>query len=238
MFNFGGAHAYGSPKPASVHAPIVGMAVDHATGGYWLAAADGSVYNFNAPASATPASQPLNQPIVGIAADEERRRLLARRARRWHLRVREGAASTVRPAVCTSTSRSSGSPTDARTGGYWLVASDGGIFAFDAPFHGSTGAMHLNKPIVGIAADAASGGYWLVASDGGVFAFNAPFYGSTGAIHLNKPIVGMAATDDARGYRFVASDGGVFNFGDAKFSGSTGGSGLVAPVVAVAERAS
>jgi hypothetical protein len=36
--------------------------------------------------------------------------------------------------------------------GYWLVASDGGIFAFgDAGFHGSTGAMTLNKPIVGMA---------------------------------------------------------------------------------------
>ena len=67
-----------------------------------------------------------------------------------------------------------------------------------------------------------------------MFAFNAPFYGSTGAIHLNQPIVGIAATDDARGYRFVASDGGVFNFGDAKFSGSTGGSGSSSPVVAVA----
>ena len=27
--------------------------------------------------------------------------------------------------------------------GYWLVASDGGIFTFgDAPFYGSTGAIH------------------------------------------------------------------------------------------------
>ena len=33
--------------------------------------------------------------------------------------------------------------------GYWLVASDGGIFAYgDAKFYGSTGAIHLNKPIV------------------------------------------------------------------------------------------
>ncbi|HET9690195.1 MAG TPA: hypothetical protein VFP61_03525, partial [Acidimicrobiales bacterium] len=33
--------------------------------------------------------------------------------------------------------------------GYWLVASDGGIFAFgDAKFHGSTGGITLNKPIV------------------------------------------------------------------------------------------
>jgi hypothetical protein len=37
-------------------------------------------------------------------------------------------------------------------GGYWLVASDGGIFAFgDAVFRGSTGSIHLNQPIVGMA---------------------------------------------------------------------------------------
>jgi len=39
-----------------------------------------------------------------------------------------------------------------RTGnGYWLVAADGGIFSFgDANFYGSTGNIHLNKPIVGM----------------------------------------------------------------------------------------
>jgi hypothetical protein len=26
---------------------------------------------------------------------------------------------------------------DNATGGYWLVASDGGIFSFDAPFYGA-----------------------------------------------------------------------------------------------------
>ena len=37
--------------------------------------------------------------------------------------------------------------------GYWLVASDGGIFSFgDANFYGSMGAQHLNSPVVGIAA--------------------------------------------------------------------------------------
>jgi len=37
--------------------------------------------------------------------------------------------------------------------GYWLVASDGGVFSFgDAAFHGSTGALSLNKPIVAMAA--------------------------------------------------------------------------------------
>jgi hypothetical protein len=37
--------------------------------------------------------------------------------------------------------------------GYWLVASDGGIFAFgDAGFYGSTGNIKLNRPIVGMGA--------------------------------------------------------------------------------------
>ncbi len=37
--------------------------------------------------------------------------------------------------------------------GYWLVSSDGGIFAFgDAQFFGSTGGMTLNKPVVGMSA--------------------------------------------------------------------------------------
>jgi hypothetical protein len=232
VYNFGGATAHGSPSAGTLRAPIVGMAVDHATGGYWLAAADGNVYNFNAPFLGDAGAHPLNQPIVGITSTKngDGYWLVARdggifafgKARYYGS---TGGIHLNKPIV--------GIAADYRTGGYRLVASDGGIFAFNAPFYGSTGAIRLNQPIVGIATDSATGGYWLVASDGGIFAFNAPFYGSTGAIRLNKPIVGMAPTGDSRGYRFVASDGGVFNFGNAKFSGSTGGSGTGAPIVAV-----
>ena len=118
-------------------------------------------------------------------------------------------------------------------GGYWLVASDGGIFSFgDAAFHGSLGAMTLNKPIVGMAAGPNGGGYWLVASDGGIFAFgDAQFHGSLGAMTLNKPIVGMAATPDGGGYWLVASDGGIFAFGDAQFHGSLGSQVPSAPII-------
>ena len=152
-------------------------------------------------------------------------------------------------------------------GGYWLVASDGGIFTYgDAPFEGSAGGLLLNKPIVGMAATPDGAGYWLVASDGGIFSYGdaqfygstgcadpqqadrrhggharwrrllarrqrrrdlqlrrRQFYGSTGALTLNKPIVGMAATPDGGGYWLVASDGGIFSYGDAQFYGSTGG---------------
>ncbi len=120
--------------------------------------------------------------------------------------------------------------------GYWLVASDGGVFSFgDAQYYGSTGAMVLNKPIVGMASTPDGKGYWLVASDGGVFSFgDAQYYGSTGAMVLNKPIVGMASTPDGLGYWLVASDGGIFSFGDATFHGSTGAIVLNKPIVGMA----
>jgi subtilisin family serine protease len=148
-------------------------------------------------------------------------------------------ASTVGPEsepVSTNTI-SSPQPGPARPGpGYWLVASDGGVFTYGtADYRGSTGAIDLNRPIVGMAETPSGAGYWLVASDGGIFAFgDAAFYGSTGNINLNKPIVGMAATPSGLGYWLVASDGGIFAFGDAAFSGSTGNMPLNKPIVGMA----
>ena len=123
-----------------------------------------------------------------------------------------------------------------RHDGYWLVASDGGVFSFgSARFYGSMGGTRLNRPIVGLAATPDGGGYWEVAADGGVFAFgDAPFYGSTGNIVLNQPIVGMTATPGGGGYWMVAADGGIFAFGDAPFLGSTGGQPIQPDVVGMA----
>jgi len=137
--------------------------------------------------------------------------------------------------------------------GYWLVGSDGGIFSFGAArFHGSTGSLKLQRPVVGTAPTADRGGYWLVASDGGVFSFgDAGFFGSVpglglspagtvgAAKKLNAPIVGMVPSADDGGYFMVASDGGVFAFGDAKFEGSCPGlGGCSGAAVAVAPDAS
>ncbi len=104
-----------------------------------------------------------------------------------------------------------------------------------APFLGSTGAIRLNSPVMGMAATPSGRGYWSVAADGGVFAFgDARFLGSTGALRLARPMVGMAANPSGNGYWLVSSDGGVFAFGDASFHGSTGALRLTAPVVGMA----
>ena len=82
-------------------------------------------------------------------------------------------------------------PTAAGTG-YWLVASDGGVFAFNAPFRGSMGGTHLARPIVGMVRY--GNGYLMVGSDGGVFDFSDKlFVGALPPVVPAKPIVAIAA---------------------------------------------
>jgi hypothetical protein len=64
--------------------------------------------------------------------------------------------------------------------GYWLVASDGGIFTFgNGGFFGSQGGQPLAQPIVAMSATPSGQGYWLGAADGGIFTFgDGNFFGS------------------------------------------------------------
>jgi hypothetical protein len=205
VFNYGSANFYGSTGAMTLNAPVVGMTATQDQGGYWLVASDGGVFSYgDATFWGSTGSLKLNKPVVGMAS------------------------TPYSPGV-------GGAPASPAGLGYWLVASDGGIFNYgDAKFFGSTGAMTLNKPIVGMAATPDGQGYWLVASDGGVFSYgDAKFFGSTGGITLNQPVVGMAATPDGKGYWLVAADGGVFSYGDAKFFGSTGSMKLNAPIVSI-----
>jgi hypothetical protein len=76
-------------------------------------------------------------------------------------------------------------------GGYWLVASDGGVFAFgDAPFRGSAAGALVGTSAVGIAR-LDRGGYWIAASNGLTFG-----YGDAAAPPDTAPghVVGIAAS--------------------------------------------
>jgi hypothetical protein len=215
---FGGATCYGAMTGIPLNRPIVGMAVDPATGGYWLVATDGGIFSFNAPFFGSTGAIRLNKPIVGMASTPS--------GGGYWMVASDGGVFTFgnnqfygstgslvlnKPVV--------GMAVDPATGGYWLVASDGGIFSFNAPFFGSTGAIRLNQPVVGMSAAADGSGYRLIASDGGVFCFNEPFFGSTGNIRLNRPIVAGLNDNVTGGYWLTASDGGVFSF-NSPFLGS------------------
>ena len=94
-------------------------------------------------------------------------------------------------------------------GGYWLVASDGGVFAFgDARFLGSMGAVRLNAPVVGIAAPRLDGGgYWMGSRRTAAYSTSGTpaSSGSMGGQQLQYPVTAIAATPDGGGYWLLPS---------------------------------
>lgn len=58
------------------------------------------------------------------------------------------------------------------SGGYWIVAEDGGTYAFgDAPFLGSLSGIPLSAPVVSASATPSGQGLLLMGRDGAVYAF-------------------------------------------------------------------
>ena len=207
-----------------------------APSGYWEVASDGGIFAFgSATFHGSMGGQPLNRPIVGMAATPDG-------GGYWEVASDGGIFAFGDAVFYGSTGNITlnepivGMASTPDGHGYWLVASDGGIFAFgDAVFYGSTGNIVLHEPIVGMASTPDGYGYWLVASDGGIFSFgDASFEGSMGGTNLGEPLVAMAgAGAPGGGYWLTASDGGIFAFGSASFFGSAGDIALRDPVVGI-----
>ena len=108
--------------------------------------------------------------------------------------------------------------------GYWVLASNGGVFAYgDAPFQGSAvGLLTAGSTAVSMKPKSDGTGYWILDSKGGLFAFNAPFYGSG----IGAGMVGTAAdlATNGNGYWIVNNAGQVYTFNVGWYGNLPGGS--------------
>jgi hypothetical protein len=121
-------------------------------------------------------------------------------------------------------------------GGYFMVASDGGIFAFgDAHFTGSCpGIGGCLGAAVAVMPDATGNGYWLITQTANVYAFgDAPYLGGPGP--QSSPITSAVPTPSGHGYWILDANGQVFAFGDAAYLGNTplGSTGGLNPASAI-----
>jgi hypothetical protein len=110
-------------------------------------------------------------------------------------------------------------------GGYFMVASDGGVFAFgDAFFAGSCpGIGGCSGSAVAVMPDASGNGYWIVTNTGNVYGFgDAAYYGSPG----HGTVTSAVATPNGKGYWILLSDGEVFAYGSAANLGSPPAAGF------------
>ena len=225
IFDFG-LNFHGSLANNHLNAPIVGIANSPGYDGYLMAGGDGGVFALGgANFYGSLGGQALASPISAIAAPpaENGYWLVAQNGKIYNF----GAVPALPAVSVPAGAHIVGMASTQDGGGGWLTDNLGDVYAEgDALYEGGLGGVHLNAPIVGIAAAASGQGYVLAASDGGAFNYGTQhFFGSVpGSLapgqKLNAPIVGIAVTHSGKGYWFVGSDGGVFNYGDAPFLGS------------------
>lgn len=223
ILGFGDARWFGSMSGSPLNHPIVGIASTPTGKGYWLVASDGGVFSFgDAQFYGSTGGMALNEPVVGIAGTPD--------GMGYYLVASDGGvfgfgdARFLGSMVGTHINQAVvGMAVDSSTGGYWLVAGDGGVFSFGAPFLGSTGAIRLNRPVVGMEAETGTG-YRFVANDGGVFTFGASgFFGSLGSAPPSHVVLSIAPATADQGYTILDSAGGIYPFGNANDFGSVSG---------------
>jgi len=172
-------------------------------GAYWLVASDGVVASLGGAAfHGSMGGQPLNAPIVGMAATPDGGGYWEVASDGGIFAFGDAAYQGSLPHLGVTVDDIVGIAAAPAGGGYWAVAADGGVFAFGtAAFHGSIGGQPLVRPVVGMASTPDGGGYWEAAADSGVFAFGTARFsplpptviaaGATGIV-AGPSIVGVA----------------------------------------------
>jgi hypothetical protein len=188
------------------------------TEGYWLAAADGTVFPAGGATSFGGVVTPSTDPVVGVAATADGNGY-------WEV-TRDGEVAPFGDAGNFGDLTGSGvrvadivavAPTS-NDRGYWLIGSDGGEFAFgDARYRGSLPALGVRvQDIVGMVSSPTGSGYLLVGADGGVFSFGtgSGYFGSLPGLGVHvDDIRSILSAPAGTGYDLVGADGGVFDFG-------------------------
>jgi hypothetical protein len=180
VYAFGSAKWYGQPVVLDTSAnpygimlshviaqPIVGMAADPKTGGYWLIDRNGNVYNYNAPKKASIAGQTS----AGIAAFPEGTGywVVTKTGAVLNLGGAKRYGSLTEAELGRSTV--TGITADQATGGYWVLLSSGHVLGFHATTFGAAGGLAV--PAVGLSALGNGKGYRVVRANGRIIDFGA-----------------------------------------------------------------
>jgi len=235
-FTYGSPPAPSPPAPSPpASPPPVTTSSSNTTHGYWLVGSDGGIFTFgSAQFYGSTGSLTLQRPVVGIVPTADR-------AGYW-LDASDGGIFAFGDAGFYGSipglglhPAGSGLPDSlnapivgmvpsADGGGYFMVASDGGVFAFgDAKFAGSCpGIGGCSGAAVAVMPDASGNGYWVVTKTGHVYTFgDAVNFGSPGP--QSVPVTSAVRTPNGEGYWILFANGAVANYGNAGALGSPAG---------------
>ncbi len=203
--------------------------------GYWLVGSDGGIFTFGAAQFyGSTGSLRLQRPVVGIVPTTDRGGYWLDASDGGIFAFGDAGFYGSIPGLGLHPAGSRlpnslnapivGMVPSADGGGYFMVASDGGVFAFgDAKFAGSCpGIGGCSGAAVAVMPDANGNGYWVVTQTGNIYTFgDAPYFGAPGL--QSVPVTSAVRTPDGRGYWILFANGAIANFGDAGNFGSPAG---------------
>ena len=233
------------PTPPAPPTPPTSPSPSPADHGYWLVGGDGGIFTFGSAAfHGSTGSLPLSRPVVGIVPTASRQGYWLDAADGGVFAFNTGFYGSIPglgilPAGSTAPGRKLAAPVvgmvpSADGLGYFMVASDGGVFAFgDAVFAGSCPAIGgCSGAAVAVMPDHTGNGYWLVTATGSVYGFgDAPSLGAPG--NLGSPVTSAVRTSDGNGYWILLANGTVRGYGDAANLGGPVGVGGLDPATAI-----
>ena len=200
---------------------IVAGVADPSGDGYWLAAADGTVYALGGapslgsiPSSGTVGAGPT---IAAMAATPSGRGywLVSTDGKVFAF----GDAPSLTPPP-GSTGYFMGAAASSSGKGLWLAASNGTVVGLGDAKGCGPATTTPTDPIVAIASMPGGNGCWLSSANGQVTAFgDAAALGSIPSAPA-EPVVSMSSTRSGNGYWLVTAGGAVYAFGDAGYFGN------------------
>lgn len=217
-----GATGYGAIAPGTLPpgATATGIALDAATGGYWVVCSNGTVQGFNAPFLGEPhirsggwGQYPAAVAIAGAPGGTGYYVLRANGAVDAYGVTGYGSLGGRLHYGATAPVVAVGLAVDAVTGGYWIATSTGVVANFNAPNDGSPMASSHGKyggvPVSSIAAAPGGAGYYVATADGTVMNYGtAPLHGSLTASTLlaSGGFASALAVDPTTGGYYEATD--------------------------------
>ena len=206
------------------------------THGYWLVGSDGGIFTFgSASFYGSTGSLKLQRPVVGITPTKDRGGYWLVASDGGTFAFGDAGFYGSIPGLGLNPAGSGlphslnapivGMVPAADGQGYFVVASDGGVFAFGpgASFAGSCpGIGGCSGPAVSVIPDSSGNGYWLFTATGNVYTFgDASYLGAPG--NVGSPVTSAVRTPDGKGYWVLVANGTVYGYGDALDYGSPGG---------------
>jgi hypothetical protein len=125
-------------------------------------------------------------------------------------------------------------PGGVRRSGYWMVGSDGAVYAFGDAHHLGNAPLSGGAQAVDLEPTPSYNGYWIVDDAGHVFTYgDARPLGNADASKLvpGEKVTSLSATPTGNGYWFFTSRGRVLPMGDAVHAGDVSAIKLNGPVL-------